>query len=349
MGRGERCGAAGRGFPRPGRARSAPGAPMSLLGSLGQFALGLNRAARRDAPDDFVARAFEAIAGRLRLDAATWLDGHLGADGLPRLHGGSAYRGPPRMIDAYLPIAHEDPSLAGSMRRPGESIAADVSRLASPAMADWLRHWGLAHALASSVADPLTGSFTAIGLWRSEASGAFGSEERVFVQAVIPILVEARTHNRLLHLVQAAAPPGSDSWLPAIADRRGLLLGADDRFIELLREEWPPWRGPRLPAPLEQAVRQGPGPRYNGRRLVCKAAVVGDTTLLQVRRSTPVDRLTPREREIAVYTAQGLTHKEIARLLEVAPTTVRTHLTASCRRLGVRNKAQMAALVSSLQ
>lgn len=50
-----------------------------------------------------------------------------------------------------------------------------------------------------------------------------------------------------------------------------------------------------------------------------------------------------------MHTAQGLTHKEIARLLELSPATVRTHLTSSCRRLGVKNKAQMAALVHSVE
>ncbi len=57
-------------------------------------------------------------------------------------------------------------------------------------------------------------------------------------------------------------------------------------------------------------------------------------------------RLTRRERLIATRFGEGLTYKEIAQALYVAPATVRSHLAAVYRKLGVRNKAGLINLVA---
>lgn len=149
--------------------------------------------------------------------------------------------------------------------------------------------------------------------------------------------------------MHAANPRVTAPWVPAAADTAGLLHHADDEFVHLLPEEWPGWTGPYLPDPLRQALQAGEATRITGRQLVFKLAPLGDLTLVQARRCAPLDRLTTREREVAMHTAQGLTHKEIERLLALSPATVHTHLATSCRRIGVRNKAQLAAVVNELE
>lgn len=319
-----------------------------MLSRLSDLTLELHRAERRKSPDAFVAWAFEALGRILRFDAGLWVTGLVGDDRHLVPHTHHLHGQPPQaMVDA-LQGGLRDLLLDESMRRPGESMTADIARRAAPEALGPLRRCGIAQALATSTVAPLTGLCTGFAVWRADPADPFSEEQRLFMQAIFPHLIEARTQNRLLHLVRAVASRTAGAWWSAVTDRQGLLHHADDAFTRLLREEWPAWTGPRLPAPLEEAVRKGSAQRYSGQRLVCKFDAQDDFTLVQVRRGAAVDRLTPREREIAAYTAQGLTHKEIARLLEVAPTTVRTHLIASCRRLGVKNKAQMAVLVHSL-
>ncbi|MFC4695020.1 MULTISPECIES: response regulator transcription factor [Geodermatophilus] len=60
----------------------------------------------------------------------------------------------------------------------------------------------------------------------------------------------------------------------------------------------------------------------------------------------PLDRLTDRQREVAELVAQGLSNEEIARRLFLSLATVKSHLTASMRRLGVRGRTQLAILVN---
>jgi DNA-binding CsgD family transcriptional regulator len=54
------------------------------------------------------------------------------------------------------------------------------------------------------------------------------------------------------------------------------------------------------------------------------------------------NKLTEREIEVINGVKQGLSNKEIGKVLNVAPTTVKTHLENICRKLGVVNRTQIA-------
>lgn len=56
--------------------------------------------------------------------------------------------------------------------------------------------------------------------------------------------------------------------------------------------------------------------------------------------------LSSREREVARLIGHGLTNKEAARLLRVAPVTVRNHLSNAMGKLGARSRAEVAAMVA---
>jgi len=59
--------------------------------------------------------------------------------------------------------------------------------------------------------------------------------------------------------------------------------------------------------------------------------------------SSSRDRLSPREREIALLVAQGLPTKAIARQLGISMWTVSTHLRRIFARFGVGSRAAMVA------
>jgi DNA-binding NarL/FixJ family response regulator len=52
--------------------------------------------------------------------------------------------------------------------------------------------------------------------------------------------------------------------------------------------------------------------------------------------------LTPRQREILALVASGLSTPDVARQLDIAPGTVKTHLTAIYKAIGVHNRVQAA-------
>jgi len=68
-----------------------------------------------------------------------------------------------------------------------------------------------------------------------------------------------------------------------------------------------------------------------------------------LRPTTLSDRLTSRERQIADEIANGLTHKEIARLLGLSPATVRNHTQTILVKLGVHSKATLSKVLHGAQ
>jgi DNA-binding CsgD family transcriptional regulator len=61
-----------------------------------------------------------------------------------------------------------------------------------------------------------------------------------------------------------------------------------------------------------------------------------------------VEALTPRQREIAVLIAQGLSNQQIAQRLVITPGTTANHVASILERLGVQNRTQVAAWAAEL-
>jgi DNA-binding NarL/FixJ family response regulator len=67
-------------------------------------------------------------------------------------------------------------------------------------------------------------------------------------------------------------------------------------------------------------------------------------TLAAEHDEEPIDRLTPREREVLVLIGRGFPNKRIARELEVSEKTVKTHVGHVLAKLGVSDRTQAAVL-----
>ena len=61
----------------------------------------------------------------------------------------------------------------------------------------------------------------------------------------------------------------------------------------------------------------------------------------------PVGRLTAREQQVARLVAGGSTNRQIARALGISEKTSETHVHNIIRKLGARNRAEVAARVSA--
>ncbi len=100
------------------------------------------------------------------------------------------------------------------------------------------------------------------------------------------------------------------------------------------------------PAELAEAIRTVAGgeavvsPRVTRRMLEMFASHLPDSAGEESREDPRISSLTPREREILVLMAQGLSNAEIAEGLVVSATTVKTHVGNVLAKLGVRDRVQ---------
>jgi len=93
------------------------------------------------------------------------------------------------------------------------------------------------------------------------------------------------------------------------------------------------------------------GEIWVGRKLVSRL-LEELTTLAEQQRKNPLagldgqlDRLSPREREIAQFLSAGASNKEIAKAVNITERTVKAHLTATFRKLGISGRVQLALVV----
>ena len=203
------------------------------------------------------------------------------------------------------------------------------------------RTMGIEQILGIYAYKPSCGLSDSISLYRSDPTAPFSEEERLAMQCLVPHLIETRHINYLEHLSAGAQRAPLQSL--AAADGKGVIHVADNDFVGLMQSEWPEWRGPRLPGPLDGSGSASG--RYVGKAITVRFVPVLDMFLLKVRPRTAVDNLSLRELEVARHFANGLTNKEIAQETSLAPATVRNHLSSIYLKLGVDNKAGLTTLL----
>ena len=94
-----------------------------------------------------------------------------------------------------------------------------------------------------------------------------------------------------------------------------------------------------------------------GRRLVAVEQEAGCAGLAPIARRAAMIRhalgqtcaLTTRETDALLLVADGCTSKQIAERLEIAPSTVESHIASAVRKLGARNRRQAAAMLEPSQ
>lgn len=129
------------------------------------------------------------------------------------------------------------------------------------------------------------------------------------------------------------------------------ILGLSD-LRQQLGDIWPDWDGDVLPSILRSLV-QSPGEHYLpdiGLVILCEIAPsYQDMNLrrMTIRKLTPLDLLTNRETEVARHLSDGKSHKETARILGVAPSTVRNQTQAIYEKTGVNNRVSLSTLFAS--
>lgn len=290
--------------------------------------------------------ALDGLARLVRFESACWGIG----THVPAVTHAVHLRG----VSPALLIAYEDGVVeldyvrAAAAAEPGVTINDYDIRDGFPQAADLVdarisAPFGLEQALATSLPhEASSGLQHLILLWRSGRRDQFSEADRQCKQRCAPHLVAGFRVAQRLHLATTAA--ADDVRGHALVDGFGVLHSFDDRFVRLLRRQWPDWGGPRLP----DAIADGLAAReLTLPRLSVTIAERGALLALAIT-ERPIDPLTPAQRRVAELYAGGLTHREIAVRLGLAPATVRNQVAQAFARLGVASKLALAERLRAL-
>jgi len=314
-----------------------------------EFVLRLYREGREQAPQSFQDWALEVLRELIAFDGALWSTAYL-ESGKVRLHNAHHWRVPEELRGVWQGIEDRDVLGRAAFAAMGRTInASNTSRLIlDPVLLEHIIfRFGIEHVLSTCLTDPLTSLTTSLSLIRGVRGPPFTEADRRLKERVTPHVIEAYGACRLLRLMEMRRLDGPFTYAAAVLDAAGVMQVASQGFPELLRREWPAWSGPILPGILLPTL--GISAKRTLSQIVVRSEPVGDMIWLRVRERGPIDQLSAREAEIAGLSAIGRTNKEIARLLNLSPFTVRNHLNSIYDKLGLAGRAGLGLYAEELE
>ena len=199
--------------------------------------------------------------------------------------------------------------------------------------------YGINRILATGHADPRSSLYSLVSLYRFDRRQRFTPADHARQRRIMFHLFNAASHAFFLHMSRTHTERPTESAAAAV-DCEGVFHEAMPRFTELL-DQFFPNRAPHalpfeLPPEGQTVVLDG---------LCVRAEPLADLRCVFIWPAGPLDRLTAREREIVYAIAHGLSFKQAARRIGIAPSTVANHLYRVYRKLGVYSRSALAGLV----
>lgn len=305
-----------------------------LIGRLYRAALGVP-------PDGYRLWALRQLQELIPFDAALWGSGT--ASRL-RFHTCTLLG-----LDEDFPAALEAtgatnpmaPEILRQLGRPVDmaKVLDDERFYASPLYRQTFAPRGIQRILATAFVDRRSGLYSLISLYRRDRGRRFSAVDCEHQSRLMFHLLNAASHAFFLHMTRSHAERPAESVAAAI-DREGIFHEAMPRFMELLDQHFPERQPHVLPfeAPAEgQTAVVG--------ALCVRTEALADLRCIYLWPAGPLDRLTSRERAVVYQIAHGLTFKQAARRIGIAPSTVANHLYRIYRKLGVYSRSELAGLV----
>lgn len=311
--------------------------------TLNRVILELHRAGREAAYNRFQASALELVREIIPFDSAWWGNAAAEPMEIHRLH---LCNCDDSILEAYRPYMAQDFFRAALVAQPGVSInMADLTSRARYVRSDLYRNFGKPYqvewTLGTLLVEPVSSLYELLTLWRHDGKKPFSESERQTKELLMPHLAESHRAAWLREVLEDSHAR-QERW--AVADERGYLRETSPGFIHCLKEHWPDWQGSLLPEALLECIRSATP--YSSPRLKLQIVRKGAFRYVQALAFSPLDHLSPREREIAIRYAKGETYAGIASALGLSPATVRNHIANCYRKLAVNNKAELVVRLS---
>lgn len=299
--------------------------------------------------DGFQDFALELVKPVLRFDAARW-GGASVEGGAFAPHAVHLHNDPEESIDDWAEFFDIDTFATETAQKLGRAknvhIPTHYVGNCYAGIRAYAHKYGHENAMALALHPKGSRLLNWVALYRADPDRPFGSREERLLEALAPHLLTALGINRSISLEKL---DDAGVWCRpcfAMADGGGMLWFAEPDFNRLIGAEWPAWREPALPRPLVDGLDAAG--RYAGRGLLVTAAPLGKLLLLRACPLCAIDRLTPREYDVALAYSRGQSAKAVARRLGISPATVHHHLRIAYDKLGVDNKAALALLFAGL-
>lgn len=302
----------------------------------------LYRAGATVRPEHFRRQALESLRQWVPFDCALWGNGTL--ENL-RFHTLDSINLPSGFGEALEHTRHLNPILPRILDQLGDpvtmaSVYPDDQFYDSPLYQTTFRPFGIERILSTGLTDERGGLYTLLSVYRRDRNRPFTAEEVALHQRAVFHLVNAASHLVFSFLNRKQNDVPDDS-AACVCDVHGVYHEVQSDFLDLTEQYFPEAPRGRLPFAVDSLDDDEQS--LNG--LSIRVRRLGELYVIRIWPSGPLDELTAREREVVEAVSRGLTFKEAARRLGVAPSTVSNHLYRVYQKLGVHSRSALAKLV----
>lgn len=313
--------------------------PLDKVQAIEAWVARLYGAALSAPPQKFRSWALNSLKQLIPFDGALWGSGIATASRFHTVTTVGLPEGFPQRLQATASVNPLLPKILSNLERPVdmESVLDDDAFHQSEVYRQCFGPAGIERILSTGHADPRSGLSSLVSLYRKDASNRFSQEEKQLQLRLTLHLFASASHSFFMHLMRNTEP--LDGRCSALVDRHGLYHEAQPQFHDLLDEAFPK-RSQSLPFPVPE-----PGTRSRVQNLCVSCDALDDLFMLQIWKAGPLDELTTREHQVVTAVAQGLSFKQAAKRIGIAPSTVANHLYRIYRKLGVNSRTELARLV----
>jgi DNA-binding CsgD family transcriptional regulator len=293
-------------------------------------------------PEGYRAWALHCLKPLIPFDAALWGSGNVRNW---RFHTVTLVGVPdefPRALEETRPINPMIPRIVSNLDTPidMESCVPDRKFYASEFYQRAFKPFGIERILSTAHVEARSGLVSLLSLYRRSRRHPFTAAEKALHKRATFHLFQASSHAYFLHLMRTFIEEREAGGAAAVVDKEGAFHEVQPRFLDLLEKHFKGKRLNRLPFEIPPV-----GETRTVEGLCVKTEPVGDLACVLVWEAGPLDRLTHRERETVFAVTQGLSFKQAARKIGVAPSTVANHLYRIYRKLGVNSRSELAGMV----
>ncbi|MHA4870742.1 helix-turn-helix transcriptional regulator [Duganella sp. PWIR1] len=308
--------------------------------------LQIYRLAQEKSVATFQDEMLSVVRQQLPFDSSMWGTATMLPTGID-IHSIHLYNTSMRMLEAYEKVKQQDTAALRVTQQDVATIGFNVDDFPGEEQAElrqFLHDFGHLNFAITSDINPRTRFVQWLSLYRAKKEARFPEEEVDFLAALAPHMMQALAINRLVHLDQLTRDTARACWSVGIADQRGVLYHADERFRQLcgagLRGE------NQLSGEILSRLTKGEKTlALDG--VVLRCAHDQGLLFLRARAREKVDALTAREFLVAKLLASGLTQIQVAERLGRSTETIRSQIKSVFNKLDINSVTLLAGLLAA--
>lgn len=310
-----------------------------------QFISQLYKDAPRIALNEFSTWALERLRNIIPFDGAIWGTGHISTK---KFHTQTSIDVPDDIFSQLLKHIDINPLFEQVLASKGQAVNMsdvlnDDNFYHSSLYFKCFEPYGIERILSSIHLDERSGIFTLLTLYRFDREDKFSNDEQQLQNRLLYHLLTSASHRQFIELTNFASDNTVENC-SALCDKQGIYHSVTQRFLDIIDTHISDNMHQKFPFPIT-----GQQSEIQQENLQFTITGYGDLYKLSVRVKNELDKLTAREQQVVNEVCSGGTFKEIARTLNVSPSTVSNHLYRIYLKLGINTRSELISMVKDFR